>query len=85
MYIEVNLRAVPAAMTLHEPEDFTSFKVVIDAPAETFVELGTLEALAGARADDPAWRDGLDKMLQYARQKGWTNGAGGIRAHIERA
>ena len=33
-------------------------------------------------ASDPAWQDGLRKMLDYAKSKGWV-GSDGIRAHVE--
>ncbi|RMH68184.1 MAG: hypothetical protein D6683_17145 [Actinomyces sp.] len=42
-----------------------------------------LRALAG-RADDPSWRDGFDAMCAYAASAGWVDGAGRIRAHLER-
>jgi hypothetical protein len=44
-----------------------------------------LLALAGARADDPAWHDSLDAMVAYAGQHGWLNAAGDVRAHIDPA
>ncbi len=39
----------------------------------------------GARHGAPDWRAGCDRMLDYARTKGWIDTSGHhVRAHIER-
>jgi len=85
MYIQLDLTSVPPVVTLHEADDFTAFKVVADLPDHAWVGREALTQLAGPKADDPEWREGLDKMLAYADSKGWTNDAGAIRAHVEPA
>jgi hypothetical protein len=84
MEIYVDFASVPPKTTLRDPEDFSSFKVVVDQPEHVFVTVDDLARMAGARADDPAWREQLDGMLGYARSKGWTRDAdGAIQAHVE--
>lgn len=48
-----------------------------------FLAPAALVALAGPLADDPAWRQGFDAMVAYAREQGWTDGDDAVRAHIE--
>jgi hypothetical protein len=83
MYIEIDLSAIPPVMALGEPDDFTSFKIVVREVEHARVPVDVLEDLAGERAADPAWRQGLKKMLDYAQQHGWVDERG-VRAHIER-
>ncbi|HEY8525700.1 MAG TPA: hypothetical protein VIL48_12080 [Acidimicrobiales bacterium] len=70
------------------PEDWTALADALRAAASLeppHAWLG-LEALAGlsGRGDDPAWRDGFAKMVDYARTQGWVNEAGSaVRAHVE--
>jgi hypothetical protein len=83
MEIHIELADVPPTVTLRDPDDFSSFKVVIDQPEHVFVTAEDLAAMAG-RGDDPAWREQLNGMLEYARSKGFTREAdGAIRAHVE--
>jgi len=82
MYIEIDLSAVPPVSVLHEPDDFTSFKVIVRALEHARVPAEVIQALAGDRARDPDWQRGLEKMLEYARQHGWVDDSG-VRAHIE--
>ncbi|MFD9552360.1 hypothetical protein ACFWBG_33685 [Nocardia salmonicida] len=48
-----------------------------------FISRRGVEALAGERATDAAWRTSLDEMIGYAVSRGWTDESGFIRAHIE--
>lgn len=54
----------------------------IDNEEHAWVTESWLRAQAPMR-DDPAWQDGLRKMLDYATSKGWMGADGLIRAHIE--
>lgn len=85
MYIEVDLSTVPPTTSLREPDDFRSFKVVVRGTAgDAFVPVDALRALAGDRAEDPAWAAQLADMLGYAASQGWireTDGA--VQAHVE--
>lgn len=83
MYISIDLNIIPPATVLHDPEDFTSFKVVVQEAEHARVPVESIEQLAGDRASDPEWRKGLEKMLDYAQQHGWIDDSG-VRAHIER-
>ena len=82
MYLEIDLSVVPPATVLREPDDFTSFKVVVKEAEHARVPVESLQRLAGERAGDPDWRRGLGKMLEYAEEHGWVDDAG-VRAHIE--
>lgn len=84
MQVIVDLSLIPPAVTLVEPDDFTAFKVVVQDSGHARVPVSTLKELAGDRADDPEWSQGLEKMLAYAEQHGWVNDFG-VRAHIEQA
>ena len=46
MYIEIDLSVVPATTTLHEADDFTSFKVVVREATHARVPVESLERLA---------------------------------------
>jgi hypothetical protein len=90
----------PDAVTLDQPDDFTSFAVL--APVGTaddldgrlgplghydgehvWVDRGALAGLAGTRATDPEWSDGLTAMVDYARRRGFLSDDGtAIRAHV---
>ncbi len=84
MYIEIDLATVPPTTTLREADDFKAFKVVVRGGGDSFVTPDALRALAGDRADDPAWREQLDGMLGYAASKGWIREQdGAIQAHVE--
>jgi hypothetical protein len=82
MYIEINLSVAPPVTTLREPNDFNSFKITVRKADHAQVTVESLEQLAGDRADDPEWRRGFEKMLEYARVRGWVHD-GVVRAHIE--
>lgn len=82
MYIEIDPSVVPATTTLHEADDFTSFKVVVRGGSHARVPVESLQRLAADRAADPEWRHGFEKMLDFARQHGWVQN-GAVRAHIE--
>ncbi len=84
MYIEIDMSVAPPTTSLREPDDFTSFKIVVREAEHARVPVEQLERLAGDRAGDPEWRRGLEKMLEYAEQHGWLDDDG-VRAHIERA
>lgn len=82
MYIEIDPSVIPATTVVHEPEDFTSFKIVVRAAEHAWVSVDSLAGLVGHRAADPVWRQGFEAMLDYARRRGWVEG-GAVRAHIE--
>jgi len=98
MYIRLGARGEPV---LEEARDFGGFKVVVEggegAPLdERLAPCGRLDHdgrhawiaerwLRAAGPAEPAWREQLDAMLAYADRKGWRDGAGAIRAHLETA
>ena len=57
--------------------------VITDDAGHGYVEPATFSRLAGPVAADPEWQAGFAKMVAYAADKGWTDGAGRIRAHAE--
>lgn len=84
MQIVIDLSSAPPATVLEDPDDFTSFKIVVREAEHARVPVESLERLAGDRARDPEWRRGLGKMLEYAAQHGWLDDTG-VLAHVERA
>jgi hypothetical protein len=82
VYIEIDLSVVPPKVSLHEPDDFTSFKTTVRPAEHAWIRVESLEQLAGDHAADPEWRRGFGAMLEYAQQHGWVDG-GTVRAHIE--
>lgn len=42
-----------------------------------------IDELRAAGPDQAEWRTRFDAMIDYARSKGWTDGRGGVRAHLE--
>lgn len=82
MIIEVDLRSVPPALTLREPDDFSAFSVRA-VGQHAFVDRAMLLALAGDRAGDAGWVAELDAMLAYAASRGWVDASGATRAHVE--
>ncbi|MFL5846911.1 MAG: hypothetical protein ACJ762_19685 [Solirubrobacteraceae bacterium] len=83
MIVEVDLAAVPPTTVLREPDDFTSFKVVVRAGDAAWVPRDALLALAGDRAAESEWTDQLGAMLEYAATRGWIDEHGSVKAHIE--
>jgi hypothetical protein len=81
--LEIDLATVPPTVALREPDDFTAFDVVVVEPEHVWIEVDALRSLAGARADDPAWGEGLRAMVAYADRHGWVREDGAIRAHVE--
>jgi hypothetical protein len=84
VYIRVDLSQVPPLVELCDQEDFTSFKVSVQAPPHAWIDPSTLTTMAG-RADDGAWQSKLTSMIAYARSHGWLDESGRIRAHVELA
>jgi hypothetical protein len=48
-----------------------------------FVTPEVVVGLVGEAAT-PEWRAGFDRMVEYARSKGWTDATGALQAHVER-
>ncbi|HVW47151.1 MAG TPA: hypothetical protein VHA76_08860 [Solirubrobacterales bacterium] len=48
-----------------------------------FIGRGELRSLAGERAISPIWLEGFEAMVDYAESKGWVDGEGRVRAHVE--
>ena len=57
--------------------------VMTDDNGHGYIEPATFARLAGPLAVDPTWQQGFAKMVAFATDKGWTDGAGRIRAHAE--
>lgn len=56
----------------------------LDADGEhLFVARGVLRSLAGDRAISPSWLEGFEAMVGYAESKGWVDGEGRVRGHVE--
>lgn len=82
MYLRIDTAATPPSVEVVEPDDFSSFKVVVVVDGHSWVAPAELAELAG-RGADPDWQHKLAGMIDYARTKGWLDDAGRIRAHVE--
>lgn len=82
MYLRIDTGTTPPLVEVVEPEDFTSFKVVVVTASHSWVDPADLTALAG-RSDDADWQQKLAGMISYAGTKGWLDEQGRIRAHVE--
>ncbi|MUL67832.1 hypothetical protein BOO86_25395 [Mycobacterium sp. CBMA 234] len=82
MYLHIDPTQVPPIVEVREPDDFKSFKVVIEASEHAWIAPDVLTELAG-RGDDEQWRQHLTGMLEFAASKGWCDDAGRVRAHVE--
>jgi len=99
--VQIVVTTDPDAVTLDEPDEFTSFAVAAPAGAgadldarlgpigrydgeHVWVDREALIGLAGSKASDTGWRDGLAAMVDYARNSGFLSDDGtAIRAHVE--
>jgi hypothetical protein len=86
-------------VVLREADDLKAFKVMATCKEAELARLlapaGDLDGAGHAwirrdwlvrngRPDDPAWLEGFDKMLAYAKDKGWVDAArDSVRAHVE--
>lgn len=52
------------------------------ADEHVWIDAEPLRSAASALTTAPDWHDGFDRMLEYARSKGWLDDAGAIRAHV---
>ena len=89
MIVEIHVHADGVRARLVDPEDFTSFKVVLHgagAPlAERLAPIGvarvdehfwvSVDALRELAGDaaTPAWEESLGAMLEFARSRGWVD------------
>jgi hypothetical protein len=91
------VRVENGTVRLDGPRDFTALALVTDPHDPAVLELGAwlddehvvmpaerLVSLAGPIADEPGWRQDFNKMLEYARGKGWVDELGGVRVHVRR-
>jgi hypothetical protein len=101
MYLHVDAMALPATVQLVEPDDFTSFAVIVSGPpnrlaevAEALTPLGAVDAdgghaylrpdaIRGLTDADDTWDAGFARMIDYARDHGWVDDQGRVRAHLE--
>jgi hypothetical protein len=97
MFVRVD--TATARSELHHPDDLQRLHVevvgdgdqtAIDGALGEFGRLDgdhvwlRIDALREAGPGDDGWTTRFDAMIDYARSKGWTDGAGAVRAHVER-
>jgi hypothetical protein len=79
----MRLHAALTAQSLTEAGVFTDFRVTAVRPDHVWVTQDEVVALAGELAADPDWQAGFEKMVAFARSRGWIDAQGRIRAHVE--
>jgi hypothetical protein len=93
MFIKIPAAGEPS---LEDAANFRAFKVVSELPPEEAVasleKIGRVDGahvwvdaawLTANGPDDDGWRAGFAKMVDYAKNSGWLNETGAIRAHVE--
>jgi hypothetical protein len=78
--LRIDLGTAPPAIALLDAEDFGSFAAQVVLSSHTWIGPDTLELLG---PQEPEWKQRLDAMIDYAREHGWTDENGLIRAHVE--
>jgi len=95
----VLVRATARGVSLDSPRDFTTLSLVLEGgpaaeeaagrvgtwagPDHLVLPASTLVELAGPVADETGWREGFDRMITFATNKGWVDSSGGVRIHVE--
>lgn len=91
------IKSSPGQLVLLDAQNFGELKLVrapgaiLDGAVER--QLGRIEGdhiwvndqwfLAQPPAMDATWRQAFEAMKNYARSKGWVDGSGAVRVHIE--
>lgn len=97
--MRIHIDTVANSIVLSDAENFRALDAEIEGPLRKAVEVDgiahqddnhvwidieTLAALSGVQPAD--WRERFDKMIDYARSKGWVDDSvGAVRAHIRGA
>lgn len=55
----------------------------LDQAGNAVLRISELVRLAGPLGDDREWRQAFDRMVDYARSRGWVAGPDGLMAHCE--
>lgn len=82
MYVKIDMSTVPPGVELHNADDFSDFRVITSVPSHVWLSPNAVADLAG-RSDDTSWNDRLADMVAYAREKGWVDNEGRVRAHVQ--
>ncbi len=82
MYIELDATELPLRPRLEDAEDLGAFKVLARKVDHVYVRPEEIRRLAGDRAD-AAWLEEFERMVSFAKSKGWVREDGAIRAHVE--
>lgn len=82
MYVQIDMSTIPPSVELRDADDFSDFRVVASVPPHIWLAPDAIAELAN-RSDDTAWNDRLADMVAYARDKGWVDTDGRVRAHVQ--
>ena len=55
----------------------------LDRAGNAMLGIDELKRLAGPLGEDREWSDAFDRMVAYARSKGWVVGTDRLKAHCE--
>jgi hypothetical protein len=76
------LGALATAMSVHDVGTVAPDGDVL-VRADVLHHLATEAARRDEISLDPAWEAGFTGMVEFATTKGWTDGVGSLRAHVE--
>ena len=80
MILQIDVSTAPPQTRLLESEDLKSFKAEVTVGSHLWVAPTELERLGPADAE---WKQGLEAMIAFAAEHGWTDDEGRVRAHVE--
>lgn len=82
MYVKVDMSTIPPTAELCDADNFADFRVVASVPSHVWIDPDAVAELAD-RSEDISWNDRLADMVAYARDEGWVDDEGRVRAHVE--
>jgi hypothetical protein len=80
MILRIDVGSAPPLLTLLESDDLKAFKAEVTVGSHLWVAPEQLERLGPASAE---WKRGLEAMVAFAAEHGWTDDEGRVRAHVE--
>src|SRR5579872_4699451 len=82
MIVRVDLATIPPKVVVLEQDVFNALKAVVTLPEHTWIDQEVLHGSAAETRSAP-FDEGYSPMVAYATGKGWVDGDGRIRAHLE--
>lgn len=82
MYVQIDMSTLPPSVELRDADDLSDFRIIASVPSHMWLDPDTIANLAG-RSGDTAWNDRWAEMVAHARENGWVDTDGRVRAHVQ--